>query len=458
MEVTFEKNGSLEASLKISLTPADYTPAVEAELKKVQKKASAPGFRPGHVPMGMVKKMYGKEIYADEVNKLVSQALYGYLEENKINYLAQPLINENEDFKADFDKQEDFVFVFEMGLAPEVSLDLSEKDKVTQYKIKVDDALIEKEIESIRKRYAERVVVDSSESADIVYLIATELDENGQPLEGGLTEKEISVTPEMIKDAKLQKQLLGLKMGDTFTASIFTLFNDNETAISASLGIQKEGVADLNKTFSFIVKEVVRMTPAEMNTQLFDQVFGEGRAENEESFRQLLREDLENYYASEANHMFEHAVDHLITDKHNFELPEKFLKRWLLQESKGEITPENVDEQYEKEAKSLRYTLLRQHILEENQVDITPEEVEQMNMSHSAQMLRQYGLPADYDLIKRFADQNAKDKEHIRRMYESVSQGKFMQIAKSKVKAVEKEVSVEEFYDIIKKHNEEHHH
>lgn len=459
MEVALEKKDRLHAVLKINISKSDYTPRVESELKKTQKKVSVPGFRPGNAPMGMVKKMYGKGIYVDEVNKMASEALFGYLDENKIEYLAQPLMSNTDENVVDFDKEEDFTFLFEIGLAPEVTLNLSEKDQVTRYKISVGEAELDKEIDSLQRRYSKQETAESAEEKDIVYLNAIELGEDGAPLEGGVADKNISTTPELVKDAELKKHLMGAKVGDQFNGDIFKLFDDNVTVISNSLGIPKEGVDDLNKTFSFTVTEIKRFIPAELNQELFDTVFGEGRATDIASFRQLLKEDLERYYDTEADNMFEHSVDHLVYDNHTFDLPEQFLKRWLMENNEGDFNQDNIDQKYQDEARQLRYVLLRNKVMAENDIKISAEDIENMSLAYSAQMLRQYGMPnADEALVRQISDNNKKEKGYISRMNDMVAQRKFMEVAKTKVKAVETVVGVEEFYAIIKKHNEEHNH
>lgn len=460
MEVTLQKKDGLEAVLTINISKNDYAPRVEAELKKTQKKVNVPGFRPGNAPMGMVKKMYGKSIYVDEVNRLASEALYGYLDENKIEYLAQPIMADSDDQKINFDVEEDFTFLFEIGMAPEVSLNLNDKDKVTRYKITVSDAELDKEIDTIQRRYAKEETAEAAEEKDIVYLNATELDDAGKaPLDGGVADKNISTTPELVKDKTIQKKLMGAKVGDEFTADIFKMFDNNETVISSSLGIQKEGVADLNKKFSFKVTEIKRFTPAELNQELFDTVFGQGRVSDLDGFKALLKEDLEKYYAQEAENMFEHSVDHLVYDKHDFELPEQFLKRWLVENNKEDFNAENIEEKYQQEARQLRYVLIRNKVLADNDIKINQEDVENMSMAYSAQMLRQYGMPnADEALVRQISENNKKEQGYMNRVTDMVAQRKFMEVAKTKVKAVEKEVMIEEFYDIIKKHNEEHNH
>ena len=265
MELALQKQDELHAVLTINISKDDYAPRVEAELKKTQKKVSVPGFRPGNAPMGMVKKMYGKGIYVDEVNKMASEALFGYLDENKIEYLAQPMMIDSDEQKVNFDVEEDFNFLFEIGIAPKAELALSDKDKVTRYKINVGETELDKEVENIQRRYAKQEEAEAAEDKDIVYLNSTELGEDGKPLDGGLVDKNISTTPELIKDKALQKKLMGIKVGDQFDGDIFKLFDNNVTVISNSLGIQKEGVDDLNKIFSFTVTEIKRFIPAELN-------------------------------------------------------------------------------------------------------------------------------------------------------------------------------------------------
>jgi len=458
MEVAFEKKNDLQAVVKVNIKKDDYSPKVESELKKTQKKVNVPGFRPGKAPMGMVKKMYGKSIFVDEVTQMANSALYDYLSENKVEYLAQPIMSDSDEAKIDFEKEEDFLFLFELGLAPEVELKISGRNKVTKYVIKVSDEELEKEMDTVLNRYGKQEEVEAAEEKDIIYLICTELDDEGNPLEGGIADKDISTTADLIKNNPLQKKLIGIKKDTTFKGDIFKLFNDNETVISNALGIPKEGVADLNKKFEFTVTDIKRQVPAELNQELFDQVFGEGKASNEAEFKNLLRADLENYYASEADNMFEHELDHVIQEKHDFDLPADFLKKWLIQNNE-EFTAENVTEKYEAEARQLRYVLLRNKVLQENEVKIEAQDIEMMSMAYSAQMLRQYGMPnADEQIIRQISENNKKEEGYMNRMQDMVAQRKFMEIAKTKVKADEKEVSVEEFYAIIKKHNEEHNH
>jgi trigger factor len=460
VEVAFEKKDALNAVLRISIAKEDYEPRIASELKKAQKKVTMPGFRPGNAPMGMVKKMYAKSILVEEVNKIASDALFGYLRDNDIKFLAQPLMSDSDEQQVDFEQEGDFLFLFDIGLAPEIPFHISAGDKITKYKISVSDADLEKEVENILKRHAKPEDAETSGLDDVLYLKATELDESGSPLEGGIEGKDISTTPALVKDEATRQLLIGIKKDDAFTADIFKLFNDNETVISNSFGIPKEGVKDLNRDFSFTVTEIKRYISAELNQELFDQVFGPGAVKNEDEFRAKLKEDLEAYYAREAEQMFEHSIDHLVGDKHHFELPDAFLKRWLVENSEGgAFTSENIDEKFPSEAAHLRYMLVRNKVLADNNITITEEMTEAMSMAHSFDLIRRYGIPnPSEEMVKKVSENNKKEKGHMSQMADMAGQREFINLLKTIVTPDEKTVGVEEFYEIIRKHNEEHQH
>jgi trigger factor len=239
MELNFNKTDDLHATLTVALGKEDYNDAVEKQLKKSQKQMSIKGFRPGHAPMGMIKSMYGKSILAEEINKIASQKLFDYLKENNIDILAQPLPSASVKSDVDIENKQDFTFAFDLGLAPRFEFNISDKDVLDYYVISVDDAEVDKEIESLTMRFGEMSPVEVSEEKDIVYADLTELDENNTPKENGLANKNVSFTPELVKNEALKASLIGLKKGDELTINIFELLNDNVTVISSSLGIDK---------------------------------------------------------------------------------------------------------------------------------------------------------------------------------------------------------------------------
>jgi len=460
VNVTLEKKDDLNAILSIELKPEDYKPGVEQGLRDYRKTAKVPGFRPGMAPMGMIKKMVGQSIYVDEVNKLANNALFSYLREHKIDILGQPINSEEKESIIDFDKEGDFVFYFDLGLTPQFELNISTKDKLTRYKIQVDDKELEKEMENLSRRYGSLEKIDVTEiEKDSVSGSLTELDSKGKPFEGGVENQQTTVLIEMVKDKRTQNKLIGLKVGDSIEIDIFKLFNDNEKVVASTVGLPAEGVKDLNKKFKFDITEVKRFIPSPIDQSLFDKVFGENVISSEEDFRVKLKENLETYYASEAENHVDHEVQHLIVDNHKLELPDDFLKRWLQQTYPETYTPENTEDNYERESNGLRSQLVRERVLEQAEAKLTEEDITQASYGYTAQMLRQYGMTnPDFETIRQFEQQNRSDQNYMNQVRDLAVNQKVTQIVKSMVAIKEKEVSVEKFYDIINKHNEKHNH
>lgn len=458
MEITFDKKQNLEGILTINLTPADYQPRIKSELKKAQKKVNMPGFRPGNAPLAMVEKMYGKGIFVDEVNKMVSEALFGYLSENQVHYLAQPMLNETESQNIDFSVEGDFSFVFEVGLAPEIKINIDSSDTVTKHKILVDEAEVEKEIENIQRRFAEEESVQQAEAEDIIYMTVSELDATGEIFEGGVSLKSVSTTLSMIQDEDTKNQLAACKTGDVIQIDIFKVFNNNETVISSALGIAKEGVTDLNPNFTANVNEIKRFIKAELNQDLFDKVLGEGEGTDLESFKSKIRTQVEAYYTQESENMFNHMISHLIDDRHAFDLPSEFLKRWIKEKKREDkegvtLSDEEAENIFNNEAPALRRMLIRDFIFSQNNITIEDAEIENMSMYHSQNLIRQYGIPnPDYNLVKQISDKKMKEDGHKQQMLDIVSDSKLINYFREIVTPVESEINIEDFYALMQEH------
>lgn len=458
MDVKFAPTDDLNATITVTLTPDDYKPAVDNELKKLQRQVSVPGFRPGKAPMGLVKKSYGRSVLVDEVNRLASNELFGYLRENNIEFLGQPLMSDTAESKINFETEEDFVFSFDLGLAPQFEVNITNEDVITSYKIVIDDKMIDEEVNSIKKRFADATDVEEAAENDVIYADVTELGEDGQPLEGGVANQRVSLTADLIKNDDLKKQLVGIKKGATITVDIFALFNDNQTVISNSLNIPKEGVNDLNKDFSLTVAEIKHYVDAEINQELFDKIFGKDAVTTEEEFRTKLRENLENYYANESNHHLEHEISHLLGDKHTFELPDSFLKRWLLDTQNQGYTADNIDSKYEQEKAGLRFTLVRERLQKDHNLQVTNQEIEDASLGYTYNLFAQYGMAnPDIATVKAFSDEQLKKDDYRNRMADIALNRAVILAIKDIVTIEEKEVTVEEFYKIINEHNHAHH-
>ena len=449
--VKLENKTDLNATIVVELTPEDYKDQVSKKLKDLRKRANIKGFRIGHAPMGMIKRMHGQNVLVDEVNQVASSTLYDFIQKEELDILAQPLASKEVKSELNFDKEDaDYKYAFDVAFAPAFEINISSKDKLIRFAIEVNDEEVDKEIENISKRHGQLVDVEKSEANDIVYAKATELDENGSSFEGGLMEKEISFVADLVKNKKEQKKVLGLSKGDTVKVNIFQLFNENETVIANTLGVSKEEANDLNVDFRLEITEVKRSEPAELNQELFDQVMGKGVVKSEEEFRTKTKENLELYYKSEAENHLDFEVDELIKNKHKVKMPDDFLKRWLLETKSEEYNEENIDDRYEQESLGLLYVLVQEKMAKEHGFQVTREDIEQTSLGYTAQMFRQYGMNnPEFSMIEEFSQNQLKDANYIQRMNDIALRRKMTDKVKELVTIKEKKISVEKFYKEI---------
>ena len=456
MNVTFEKKDDLNALISVVIKNEDYLENIKKQFKDYRKKAKIPGFRPGTVPMGMVKQMVGKSVLFEEVNRLTSEHLYQYLQENNIDILGQPMTSVEKDSITDFENYGDFTFHFDLGLAPAVELNISIKDKLTRFEIELDKKEVDTEIKNLRRQNGKLETMDKSETEnDSIVLKMTEVDKKGEHKDGGVFEQEVTVLPEVVKSKKVKKQLVGVSTGDELDINVFDLFNDNEMVIVQSLGIEKEAVAELNKTFKGSVKEIRRVQPAELNQEFFDLVMGPDAVKNEKEFEAKIEENLGAYYIAEAEKQLEAELNLLLEEKHPLKLPDDFLKRWLSETKPETYNSENVDELYGTESVVLRKQLVREKIAEEQNVEVTDEDINQTSFAYTAQMLRQYGLNnPDPAMIQNFEAKNREDKGYLMRIRDVVVDKKVLDKVKELVTIKGKKLHVDKFYDEVKKFNE----
>jgi len=456
MNVSFEKKDDLNAIISVIVTNDDYQENLNKQFKDYRKKAKIPGFRPGTVPMGMIKQMIGKSALFEEVNRLTSEALYKHLQENTIDILGQPMTSTERKDETDFDNYGDFTFHFDLGLAPIFDLNISSKDKLTRYEVELDQKEVATEVKNLRRQNGKLETKDKSETEnDSVVILVTEVDKKGEHKEGGVFEQEVTVLPEVVKHSKTKKQLIGVSTGDELNLNIFDLFNDNEMVIKQSLGIEQETIATLNKTFKAIVKEIRQVVPAELNKEFFDLVMGPGAVKDEKEFEAKIEENLGSYYQAEAEKQLDAEVNKILEKNHSFVLPDAFLKRWL-QETKPETySPETVDEQYAKESVVLHKQLIREKIAEQENVEVTDEDVNQTSFAYTAQMLRQYGLNnPDPSMVQNFEAKNREDKNYLMRIRDVVVEKKVLDKVKDLITIKSKKLAVDKFYDEVKKFNE----
>lgn len=449
--IKLENKTDLNATIVVELKPEDYKPKVEKTLKGIRKNANIKGFRAGHAPMGMIKRLHGQSVLVDEVNQLASNSLYEYIQEEKLDILAQPMSSTEVQSELDFEKEDaEFKYAFDVAFAPEFDINITEKDKLTRFVIELDEKEVDKEVENVQRRTGKLVEVEESELNDIIYAKATELDDSGKPFEGGVTDKEISFVAEMVKDKKVLKKVSKLKKGDVVTVNIFQLFNENITAINNTLGITKEEANDLNPDFQITVTEVKRNELAELNQELFDQVLGKDVCKDVATFREKLKENLEIYYKSEAENHLEHEVNELIKKKHKVKMPDAFLKRWLMETKSEEYNESNIDERFSEESVGLLYVLVQEKMAKKYNFQINKEDLEQTSLGYTAQMFRQYGMPnPEFSMVEEYSNTQLKDPNYVQRMNDITLRKMMVEKVKELVTIKSKNISVEKFYKEI---------
>lgn len=444
MNITRESIDDLNAVLKIQVEKADYDGNVEKVLRDYRKKANIKGFRPGMVPIGLIKKMYGKAVQIDEINKVVTENIQKYLTDEKIEILGDPLPKIDDNEKIDFDTQESFTFSFELGLAPAFETKLSKKNKVTYYEIAADDKMKNDYLDNYTRRYGKFEKADISEEKDILKGKIEALDEKGIPLTDWISADDTSLSIEVIKDKKIKKQFIGRAEKDSIDFDLRKTFpNDNE--IAGLLKKQKEEIVAADGDFRFTINEISRFRPAELNQELFDRIYGENIIHSEEEFRNRITEEITANLRNESEYKLSVDLKKLALEKSEFQLPDAFLKRWLLKVNE-KTTEELVEKEFDNFSRDLKWQLIRNKIARANELKITEEELLKEAEKITRYQFSQYGLfYATDEQVENYAKETLKREEDGKRIADKILEEKVNLILKDTVKLENKSVSIEEF-------------
>lgn len=444
MNVIRENVDALNAVLKVQIAPEDYQGKVEKALEDYRKRANIPGFRKGKVPMGLVKKQYGKGVLAEELNKTVNEALYNYLNAEKVEILGNPIPKYDAEVKGDWDNPSDFEFQYEIGLTPEFEIKLSGRNKFDYVKVKTDDKLVDQQIDDLRRRYGKLIAGEEVTGTELVLGQFVELDENGEIKEGGVMNSS-TVSIEFVEDKATLKELKGKKVGDKLVVDPAKLAK-GEADLAAMLGVTKEDLPNLNDKFQFTINEIRKMEMAELNQELFDKLFGEGEVKSEAEMRERISNDMNGMFDGDSDRLFTRKVyDHLI-EKTEMALPDEFLKRWIKMSNQKEITDEQIEAEYDEYAKGLRWQLIQGKLFKDNEVKINPDEALEFTKSLLVSQYAQYGIPAPEDNeLTESARKVLANQEEANRVYDMLAERKLTELFKGIVKLNEKEVSYDEF-------------
>ncbi|ERI85299.1 trigger factor [Bacteroides pyogenes F0041] len=446
MNVSLQNIDKVSAELTVKLEKADYQEKVDKSLKSLRQKAQMPGFRKGMVPMSLVKKMYGKSVIAEEVNKVLQEAIYGYIRENKINILGEPLPNEEKQKLIDFDTMDAFEFVFDIALAPEFKAEVNAKDKVAYYTIEASEEMIENQVKMYTQRTGKYEQVDAYREGDMLKGLLAQLDDEGNTKEAGIQVEGAVLMPSYMKNDEQKAIFADAKVNDVLVFNPNVAYDGHAAELGSLLKIDKEIAKDVKSNFSYQVEEVTRFVPGELTQEVFDQAFGEGVVKTEEEFRAKIKEEIEGRFTADSDYKFLFDVRKLLTDKiGKLEFPDALLKRIMLMnnEEKGE---EFVAENYDKSIEELTWHLIKEQLVEANDIKVEQDDVLKMAKETTKAQFAQYGmLSVPDDLLDNYAQEMLKKKETVNNLVNRAVEAKLAAALKSQVKLQNKTVSIEEF-------------
>lgn len=462
--ITKEPIGQLHEKISVKIDKADYLPSFEKSLKEYSKKASIQGFRPGKVPAGLIKKMYGPSLFADEVLKSVDKELINYLQAEKADIFAQPLPLETDLAKLDVNSPEDYHFDFEIGLKPDFQLaDLANAD-ITAYNIDITDEMVNEEVDRLQNRYgnmSEKEAVDGGNN--VLNLSFTQVDAAGNEVEGG-AKKDNSLLLSYFTD-KVQKELDGKKVGDSITVILADAFADKELEFIASdLGLNKDSEDDKEKSFRLSITKISELDKRELNEEFFNQLFPEGDVKTEEDFRAKIKDQLFNYWASQSRSQIQDQVFHQLVDNTTIEFPEAFLRKWLVtqnaqpQEGQPAKTEEQIDTEMPGFLNQLKWTLINEKIVKDHNIEV---KIDEIKAFAQAQLFSYMGgmMPGgeEQPWVNDYIDRMMKDRKYVDDAYNNIQSQKVFEWAATQIKPVSKSISAEEFAKMVNEHQHHHH-
>ncbi len=434
MNITKESIDALNAVVKIEISEADYQEKVTEVLKDYSKKANIPGFRKGHVPLGMVKKQYGKSVMIDEVNKLIQDSLNKFLTEEKLDILGNPIPKVQENFSWD---EKDYSFEFELGLAPQFEVNLDTKKKVTQYDIVAEDALLDKEVKNLQQRFGKMSAKDTIEEG--VNITGTFVNEEKE------IEKKHSFTLDSIKGKANQKKFIGKKVGDVIEVNTKGLFDDDHKLMGAT-GLTHDEIHGLDIPLTFTVEDITITELADLDQDLFDKIFGKDVVKSVTELREKIKEDAEKQFQSQADQQLLNAITEYLIDNTKFDLPADFLKKWLAVAGENPLTEDQAAEEFNKSEKGLRYQLIEGQIIKDNNLQVTYEELKDYAKGYIKEQMAQFGnMNPEEKELDDIANRILGNQEEAKRLQDQLLSSKLLDFYKEKMTFKTKKVTYDDF-------------
>ena len=446
MEITLQNVSDVKGMLTVKLVKADYEPKVEKALKTFRQKANIPGFRPGMVPMGLIKKQYGSAVKAEEINKMLQEAVYGYLKENKVDMLGEPLPNEDQQKQLDFDTMEELEFLYDIALAPKFDATLTAADTVPYYTIEISEEMVDNQVNMYTQRNGRYEKVEEYADNDMVKGLMCQLDENGNTVEGGIQAEDAVVLPKYMKNAAQTALFEGTKVGDVITINPRESYDGNEAELASLLKISKDEAANVNGNFSYQISEITRYVPGDLTQEIFDQVYGEGAVSSVEEFRARVKEDLTRQFVPESDFKFLIDVREYVMGRiGELKFADDVLKR-IMHINNPDKDDAYVDEHYANTIKELSWHLVKEQLVEKAGIKLEENDLMNQAKENVRAQFAQYGMTnVPEDLLNNYAAEMLKKKDSIEGLVNRAIETRLAAALKQVVTLDSKNVSLEEF-------------
>lgn len=447
MEITQEKINDLNGVLTVTIQPEDYQEKVNGILEEYRKQVKMPGFRQGKVPIQLVRKQYGKAVLADELNKLMGEKMDGYIREEKLRILGQPIPTLENDSDGDWDKPDVFTFRYDIGYSPKVDIKFGWFTKFVHHKVRIDDALIDEQIGDLRRRYGK--MSERTEVGENCLVVGDFVEMDGDEVKPGGVMNEGTISMDSIEDKKTVKALMGLSQEAEVVVQPGHVSRDVED-LARMLGIDAKQAADFKSPLRFTVKEVRHIEPAELGEELYDKLFGEDTVTDEAGFRAKVEEDLQRIFDRDGDRVFRRKFVEEVVGKLNPPLPEEFLKRWIQVANEKPITAEEIEAEFEEYAKGIKWQIIQNHIIDEHDIDVSGEEIQAEAGNAIKAQYAQYGIPIEAEQLEPMVAQMLTDQKEVRRVAEAIYERKAIDKLRELAKIKDKEVSHEEWMEIVR--------
>ena len=451
MKIQFESADKVNGLMTLTVEEADYKENVEKTLKDYRKKANIPGFRPGMVPMGLIKRQFGTSVKVDVINKALGEQIYKYVRENNIQMLGEPLPAENQE-PVDIEGEAPYVFKFDVAVAPEFKIALNGKNKINYYNIEVDDKLIDNQVDMFASRsgHYDKVEEYDAEKRDMLKGDLKELDADGNVKEDGIMVETALLMPQYIKEEDQKKLFDNAKLGSVITFNPRKAYPDNDSEIASLLKIDREKAKDVTSDFTYLVTEIQRFVKAEVNQELFDQVYGEGNVKSEEEFRGKIAEGIKAQLALDSDYRFLLDVRKYCEQKvGNLTFPDAILKRVMLNNNKDKGM-EFVEKNYEQSIKELTWHLIKEQLVAAYNIKVEENDILEAAKGAARAQFAQYGMsnvPEEY--LENYAKEMMKKEENIQGFVDRSIDQKLIVALKNGVKLNEKSISLDDFNKLM---------